>query len=159
MVSTADAQLVSLIVSVFAGLVIGLLFDLYRTINYYTRPPRAFLYFMDLLFWIITGIIVFIVLLNADFAMIRMYTFAGMALGVFIYVKVFSEYILRFYRGGIYVIVKFIRLTFITLMLPFKVFYNITWMPVHRAKKSFASGLGAIYRKLSSMLTKSKRKK
>jgi spore cortex biosynthesis protein YabQ len=159
MVSTIDAQIISLIVSVFAGLIIGLLFDLYRTINYYTRPPRAFLYFMDLLFWIITGIVVFIVLLNADFAMLRMYTFAGMALGVFIYIKLFSEYILKFYRGVIYLITKLVRLTFITLLLPFKILYNIMWMPIHRLKNFFKSALLRICRGFTSVFTKPKKKK
>lgn len=136
MILSMDAQLISLIISVFAGLTIGLLFDLYRTVNYYTKPPRFFLYFMDLIFWIVTCIVIFIMLLNADFAELRIYTFAGMGIGVLIYFKLFSEYILWFYRFMVYIILKAVRMLFMLVKLPLKLIYNILWYPAEFIKKS-----------------------
>lgn len=135
MISTIEVQFMSLIISVFAGLAGGGLFDLYRTINYYTRPSKAFLYFMDLLFWITTGGAVFVILLNAEFAELRAYTFAGMALGIFIYFKLFTEYILKFYRAAFYGVAKLLRLIVIIIILPFKVINSIMWAPLNTGKK------------------------
>lgn len=135
MILTIEAQFISLLMSVFAGLMVGLLFDLYRTINYYARPSKAFLYFMDLLFWIVTCSVVFIILLNADFARLRVYTFAGMGIGIFIYFKLFSGYMLKFYRLTGYAAGKFCRLLFIMITLPFKILYNLLWTPMNFVKK------------------------
>lgn len=140
MVPNIEAQFISLIMSVFAGLMIGLLFDLYRTVNYYTRPSKAFLYFMDLLFWIITFSIVFIILLNADFAQLRVYTFGGMGIGIFTYFKLFSQYMLKFYRFAAYAVGKIIRLSFILITFPFKLLYSLLWSPVHFIINSIKGG-------------------
>jgi spore cortex biosynthesis protein YabQ len=158
MVTTFEAQLVSLILSVFAGLMVGFLFDLYRTINFFVRPLKAFLYLMDLLFWLITGGVVFAILLNADYAQLRAYTFMGMGLGIFIYFKLFSIYILKLYRGLFYFISKLFRLLFILIILPFKLFYNLIWGPLYFIKKILIkageASVGAvlsIFKKLSKI--------
>lgn len=134
MISLVEAQLISSIISIFAGTAIGLLFDLYRTINYFTRPNKNFLHLMDLLFWVISGSIVFFILLSADFGLIRVYTFLGICIGVFIYFKLFSEYILRFYRFIIYFLLKILRITITFILLPFNLLYNFIWLLVNKVK-------------------------
>lgn len=134
MISTIDEQLISLIMSLFTGIAVGLLFDLYRVITSYIRPSKAFLYFTDLLFWIVTAIEAFAILLNADFAAVRLYTFAGMGIGMFIYFKLFSEYIIKFYKGTIYVICKIFRLCFMLLLLPVKFLRSMLWNAVNYVK-------------------------
>lgn len=131
MILTVEAQLMSIIISIFAGLMIGLLFDLYRTINYFAKPSKAFLHFMDLLFWVLTGCTVFFMLLKADYAELRVYTFIGIIMGLFIYFKLFTEYVLRFYRAIIYVVGKTIRLIFIFITYPVKLVYNLLWNAVN----------------------------
>jgi len=125
----------SLIISVFAGLAASCVFDLYRTITYYTRPKKAFLYFMDLLFWLVVGITVFAILLNAEFAQLRVYTFAGIAIGIFIYFKLFSEYILKFYRMLFYSVAKLFRMMVIIITFPFKIMHSLMWAPLNAVKK------------------------
>jgi hypothetical protein len=90
---------------------------------------------MDLLFWLVTGAAVFIILLNADFAQLRLYTFAGMGIGIFIYFMLFSEYILKSYRFITYAIAKIIRLVFIVVTFPFKLVYHLIWVPANYVKK------------------------
>ncbi|HBM79468.1 MAG: spore cortex biosynthesis protein YabQ [Clostridiales bacterium] len=147
MLSTLQVQFMSLLLSIFAGIAIGLLFDMYRTINYYTKPSRVFLSFMDLLFWLITGCMVFSILLRADFAALRFYTFAGMCFGVFIYLKLFSEYILKLYRGIIYIIIRIVHIFYIFALIPFKLLYNLFWGPANGTKKFFKKSFSNIVRK------------
>lgn len=127
MITTIDEQLTALIVSLFAGIAVGLLFDLYRVIVCYIKPSKAFLYFTDLLFWIVTSIEAFAILLNADFADVRLYTFAGIGIGTLIHFKLFSTYITRFYRGAIYAVCKMFRIGFMLLLLPVKFFSSALW--------------------------------
>jgi spore cortex biosynthesis protein YabQ len=136
MISTVEAQFISLIMSIYAGIIIGILFDMYRTLNLYMKPSRFFINIMDLLFWLITAVVVFSILLRADYAMLRLYTFAGICIGIFIYFKLFSHFILKFYRLVIYAIIKLLRIIAILLMLPLKLLRNIMWYPVNGAKKA-----------------------
>lgn len=159
MLSPIDTQFMSLIISVFAGLIIGLLYDLYRTINYYTKPSKFFLLLMDLLFWLVTGGVSFSVLLRADFAELRIYTFLGIGVGVFIYFKLFSEYILKFYRRVIYIITKFVRFLFIFITLPFKLLYNFLWVPASFIKKLIVSRWKIMVVWLSSIFRRKTNKK
>lgn len=137
MVSSVDAQFLSLLISLFAGIMIGLLFDLYRTINFYIKPHKKFVNFMDLLFWIITVGVVFSLLLNADFAEIRLYTFLGMAIGVAVYFGLFSFYVLKIYRAVFYIIAKAFRIIFIFITLPFKLVRGAVWNLTSIIKKLF----------------------
>ena len=158
MIVTIEAQLVSLILSVFAGLIVGLLFDLYRTINFFVRPLKAFLYLMDLLFWIITGGVVFAILLNADYAQLRAYTFMGMGLGIFTYFKLFSSYILKFYRGVFRFITNLFRFMIILIVLPFKLVYNFMWEIIYSIKK-LLSTIGKVLVKAGLSIFRKKNKK
>jgi spore cortex biosynthesis protein YabQ len=159
MILPIDTQLMSLVISVFAGLAVGLLFDLYRTINYYIRPPKAFLYFADLAFWIITGVIVFIMLLSADFAQLRIYTFAGMGIGIFVYFKIFSEYVLKFYRALIYIVTKTFRVAVIFITLPFKLIRNALWYPMDLIRRIFIKTGKSAAMKVSKVFKKINKKK
>jgi spore cortex biosynthesis protein YabQ len=151
MISPVDAQFLSLLISLFAGIMIGLLFDLYRTLNFYCKPNKKFVNFMDLLFWIITLGVVFALLLNADFAEIRFYTFLGMAIGVAIYLGLFSFYVLKIYRMIFYIIAKAFRIIFIFITLPFKLIRGLIWSLNGSIKKLFNEthrGLKKFYLKL-----------
>lgn len=158
MISSVEAQFISLIISTFAGITVGLLFDLYRMINYYVRPLKGFQHFMDLLFWIITGLAVFTILLRADFAMLRIYTFVGISTGVFIYFKLFTQYVLKFYIGVIGTAIKIIRIIIIFSILPFKLLYNLIWTPVNFLKKAVIRFYKTSISKIGSSLKKDTKK-
>jgi spore cortex biosynthesis protein YabQ len=152
MISTIEAQFIFIIVSIYAGLMIGLLFDLYRTINLVTRPGKFFQGLMDILFWLTATVITFIILLRADYAMLRIYTFMGLALGIFIYSKLFSVYVLKFYRWMVYSVINSVRFSIILITFPFKLLYNVLWSPVNALRKAIVSGTKVINKKISSKL-------
>lgn len=156
MVSTVEVQFLSLVISVFAGIAFSLLFDFYRTINYYIKPSKAFTHFMDLLFWIIAGAVVFMILLRAEFAELRVYTFIGMGAGIFIYFKLFSEYILKFYRWVIYILSKTIRILIIVVIIPFKLLYSLLWSPLNQIQKTLLKTSKSIFNNLKSVVKRKK---
>lgn len=152
MISTVEMQLLSIVISVFAGLAVGILFDLYRTINYILKPSKVFTHFMDLLFWIITGCVVFAILLRAYFADIRAYTFIGMGIGIFIYFKLFSEYVLIFFRFVFRMIGKMLRIIVVIVITPFKILYCILWGPFTWLKKRIRKMLKIVADNISLLI-------
>lgn len=150
MISTLESQFVFVLISIYAGLMIGLLFDFYRTINLYLKPGKFLQSFMDILFWLAATILTFVILLRADYSLLRIYTFVGLALGLFIYLKLFSIYMLKFYRGVFYSIINLVRFSFILITFPFKLLYNVLWFPVNAVKKFITSGFKLIGKKVSS---------
>jgi spore cortex biosynthesis protein YabQ len=156
MISTIETQFLSIVISIFAGLAIGILFDFYRTVNYVLKPSKVFTHFMDLLFWIVTGLVVFAILLRADYAEIRIYTFIGISIGVFIYIKLFSEYVLKFFRWTFYLVGKTFRIVIVLIIMPFKVLYNILWSPVTWLKKILSKASKGFVRVLKSPFKKKK---
>jgi spore cortex biosynthesis protein YabQ len=109
---------------------------------------------MDLLFWIVTGLVVFAILLRADYAEIRIYTFIGISIGVFIYIKLFSEYVLKFFRWTFYLVGKTFRIIIVLIIMPFKVLYNILWSPVTWLKKTLSKALKGLAGVLKSPFRK-----
>lgn len=154
MISSVEVQFLSLLIAVFAGIAAGLLFDLYRTVNYCIKPSKIFTHIMDLLFWVIAGCIVFSILLRAEFAKIRIYTFVGMSIGIFIYIKLFSEYVLKFCRILFHIIARIIRISIIIVILPFKLLYNLLWFPLVRLRRMFFKICKSIKGKVASLFKK-----
>ncbi|HHV45644.1 MAG TPA: spore cortex biosynthesis protein YabQ [Tissierellia bacterium] len=77
--------------SVYAGLLIGLAFDLYRVIRYFIKPKRILSGIEDLLFWIVVAIIFFYIINKSNWGELRGFIFFGTFLGGIIYIKVLSR--------------------------------------------------------------------
>lgn len=88
---------------VIAGLVAGLLFDLYRFGRWLFRPGRLGTYIGDLLFWLLLTPALFLLLLVTNGGELRLYVFVGLAIGCLFYFRLFSRHFLRlataFWRG------------------------------------------------------------
>lgn len=91
MLSTVSTQFNLIIFSVFAGMLTGILFDIYRVFRGLESPNKVITFIEDTLFWILTGIIVFIFLLSTNYAYIRVYVYCAIALGIILYIWLFSK--------------------------------------------------------------------
>lgn len=78
----------------YGGLIAGLIYDLYRTIRYFLKPGKFISYILDLLFWIIIILFFFFILIKINWGEIRGFIVIGFFLGIIIYMKVFSKFIL-----------------------------------------------------------------
>ncbi|MBE3577884.1 MAG: spore cortex biosynthesis protein YabQ [Limnochordales bacterium] len=82
-----------------AGLMIGLLFDLYRLGRWLFRPGRIGTYVGDILFWLLLTPVLFVLLLFTNGGELRLYVFAGLAGGCLLYFRLFSRRFLRLAAG------------------------------------------------------------
>ena len=78
------------------GLLIGLLFDFFRVLRIVFKTSNLVTYIEDLIFWIITGLIVLYSIFRFNNGEIRLFMFLGIGIGIIIYILIFSIHIVNF---------------------------------------------------------------
>lgn len=111
MIITLREQVNLVLYSFLAGMLTGLLFDIYRIIRGFGNPNKFFTVIEDTLFWIFSAIVIFIFLLYTNFAYITMYVYMWLIIGIFMYLRFISRHFLRIQRFVIMKIIKIVRVT------------------------------------------------
>ena len=126
MLSSVSTQFNLLLFSLIAGVITGVLFDLYRVLRGLENPNVVVTFIEDTLFWILTAIIVFIFLLLTNHAYMREYVYIAIAAGVVLYMGLISKYFIKVQYKIIRSTTKVIRVSFNFLTYPLQLlFYNI----------------------------------
>ncbi|AGK99272.1 spore cortex biosynthesis protein YabQ [Clostridium pasteurianum] len=110
--------------SFIAGIFTGILFDIYRVIRGLELPNKVLGFIEDLLFWILTAIIIFVFLLYSNDAIMGIYVYLFIALGVYIYIKLLSEKLIYGEVKLLRFFVRFIRITFNLIIYPIRLLFN-----------------------------------
>ncbi|NLY67036.1 MAG: spore cortex biosynthesis protein YabQ [Tissierellia bacterium] len=84
-------QLYIFITSIYAGLLIGLIYDLYRVIRYFSRFKKLVTDIGDIFFWLIIALLFFYIMNKSNWAELRGYIFFGTFMGGLIYLKILSK--------------------------------------------------------------------
>lgn len=98
-------QLLCLIAFTVTGIVIGVLFDVFRILRRSFKTADWLTTLQDILFWILAGFITLFSIFKFNNGEIRSYIFIGIALGVLIYMLTLSKYIVKYSV----IIIKFIK--------------------------------------------------
>ena len=98
-------QLLCLIAFTVIGIVIGVLFDIFRILRRSFKTADWLTTLQDILFWILAGFIILFSIFKFNNGEIRSYIFVGIALGVLIYILTISKYIVKYSV----IIIKFIK--------------------------------------------------
>ncbi len=124
MVIPLTMQFKIILFSFLAGIVTGVLFDTYR----YIRGAKVIKYLViieDLLFWILCSLVVFVFLLYTQFAILSVYVYMYLILGIIFYLWAFSKAFRAFERGFMEVLIKALRTVIKYVIYPFKfIFYK-----------------------------------
>lgn len=78
------------------GFLLGILYDVFRTLRLIISLSKGFAFFCDLLYFVICAFLTFCFILVADSGRVRLYVFFGEALGWFIYYFSFGAIAIRF---------------------------------------------------------------
>ena len=97
------------VIFILVGITIGIIFDFFRALRKNVRNTIKITYIQDLIFWIISGIIVIYSIYFFNSGEIRLYIFLGITTGLIIYILVLSKFFLSIND----IIIKF----FISLIL------------------------------------------
>ena len=103
-------QINILAIFILTGMCIGLLFDFFRIQRKVFKTFDFITYIEDVLFWILSGIILIIVIMKYTNGEIRIYMISGMVLGLIIYLRLISKYIIKINTSILKFIIKFIKI-------------------------------------------------
>lgn len=77
------------------GMLIGLVFDIFRVLRKCFKTSDLITYIEDILFWIFAGMITLFFLFQFNDGALRFYLFLGIGLGVIIYILSLSRYFIK----------------------------------------------------------------
>ena len=98
-------QLFCLLIFILTGIVIGILFDIFRILRKSFKTTDFITYLEDIIFWILTGCIMLFSIFIFNNGEIRSYVFIGIAIGIILYMLVISRFFIRISVN----IIKFIK--------------------------------------------------
>lgn len=88
-------QIQVFIIFVIVGIIISFLFDIFRILRKVYKFSNMLIYMQDILFWLLTGIIILQAIFKFNSGDIRIFLFLGIFVGVFIYISLFSIYVIK----------------------------------------------------------------
>lgn len=121
-----NIQFSIILYALLAGILTGLMFDLYRIIRG-SKVPKIIIVVEDILFWGLAAMVVFAFLLYTNYAFLGVYVYAFMLISLGLYMKFVSNKCIRFELKVVNGVGKMLRVIFKNIIYPFKfIFYNIT---------------------------------
>lgn len=118
MLISSSTQMLILIAAFFAGINIGILFDIYRVIRGFSNPNIFVTFVEDILFWILSSILIFIFLLFTNFAFLSVYTYFYIFMGLYLYFKIASNSAIKYFHRFFYILMIIFRVSKNYLIYP-----------------------------------------
>jgi len=132
-----ESQVYAFVVTVLIGLMMGICYDFYRVTKGIIRPGKFFVYLGDLLFWVVSTLIVFFMLLIGNWGEFRFYVLVGALVGALLYFKLLSHFVIdvlvnifSLIRKTISVVLRAVRFTWFLITYPLVILKNIIIIPV-----------------------------
>lgn len=114
----AQNQAYLFLVFSLTGVAIGILFDFFRILRRSIKTSNLVTYIQDILFWILTGIIVLYSIWYFNNGELRIFVFLGLIIGILIYMTTLSSIIVKIFT-------KILVFGINILKVPFKIIYSL----------------------------------
>ncbi len=118
------------LIFILNGILIGGLFDVFRILRRSFNTPNFVTYIEDVMFWIISALIVMYTLFVFNNGQFRAYIFIGIFLGITIYMLFFSKFIVNISVKIILFMKKIALVIFKVLSYPISILYKFIIKPV-----------------------------
>lgn len=102
------------------GVEIGILFDFFRILRRSIKTGNIVTYIQDILFWVLTGILVLYNIWYFNNGEIRVYMFLGIIIGVLIYMSTLSNIFVKLFTKILSTIIKVLEIPFKTISTIFR---------------------------------------
>jgi len=112
MILPVDLQFRILLFGLAAGIITGLTFDIYKTITQDKNTNKFIFFIQDILFWILTALVIYNFLLYFNYAYISMYIYLYITFGGFLYFKIFRRSFRKVSSFINKILIKSIRIIF-----------------------------------------------
>lgn len=112
------------------GILIGLLFDIFRILRKSFKTADIVTYIEDTIFWLLTGVIILYSIFVFNNGEIRLFMFIGILLGISFYLLLFSKYVIKVSVTVINIVKNIIIWICNILITPIKFIYKIIEKPI-----------------------------
>ena len=119
------SQLYIFLIYIVLGIVIGIIFDIFRILRKLFKTPDLITYLEDIIFWIIAGLLLIFVIFKFSSGEIRIYNIIGLVIGSIFYIIVISKYFININVKIILVLKNIVKKFIIILMYPIKIILRI----------------------------------
>lgn len=123
-------QVYLFLIFIVNGVIIGILFDFFRVLRKSFKTRDSITYFEDLLFWILTGISVLYFIFVFNNGEIRLFMFLGIAIGITLYMLIFSSLFIKINVTIITFFKKIIIKVIEIILIPFKFIKKLFFKPI-----------------------------
>lgn len=128
-------QLYSFAIFILVGFLIGLLFDMFRISRRTFKTSDIITYLEDILFWILTGLLILFSIFKFNNGDIRAYIILGIFIGLALYMLVFSKIVINTLVKIILVIKQIISFVSKIILYPIKLITKISKIVTKPIKK------------------------
>lgn len=142
-------QAILFLIFILNGILIGLLFDFFRILRRSFKTKDFITYLEDILFWILTGLIILYSIFTFNNGQIRLFIFLGLILGVSIYILTISRYVMKISITIISLFKKIIHFIINILSYPYNFIHKILKKIVIRPALFIANNLKKSFNKLA----------
>lgn len=119
------------------GVLIGLLFDTFRILRRSFKTKDFITYIEDILFWILTGLLLLYSIFTFSNGEIRLYMFMGVLVGCILYMLLISNHFIKINVKIMLVLKKIIGKIIAILIFPLKVIFKpINFITINMKKFS-----------------------
>lgn len=113
-------QLINFIYFIITGMILSIVFDIFRVLRKSFKTSDLVTNIEDIIFGIITGIIILSSIFLFNNGELRLYIFIGILVGIIIYILFISKYFIKINVA----IINFIKKIIILLTKPFKILFK-----------------------------------
>ena len=117
--------------TLYGGIVIGLIFDLYRALRKNFKVVRKISIIFDVIFWFLITIVIFTTINLLERFDLRYYHFIALFLGFILYYNTISKYILILFNKIISFITGLFKKTVHYIVVFFSNFYYVIIYSIH----------------------------
>ena len=122
------------LIFIINGLIIGFLFDLFRILRLSFKTKDFITYIEDILFWLLTGILLIYILITISNGQIRIYNVLGLIIGIITYLLVFSRIFINISIKILKIVIYPIKLLFNLIR---RIFTPFTFFVINLKKLTF----------------------
>ncbi|WP_427339302.1 spore cortex biosynthesis protein YabQ [Caloranaerobacter sp. DY30410] len=130
--NTVESQAYIFLLTMYGGVLIGFVYDLYRIFRYFSKPNKIATLVEDLIFWIIVSIIALVTLIFSNWGELRGYVFLGFICGALIYTKLLSKPVITLMVYLVRIFIKLLEYTINILTYPFRFIIHLLSTPFRK---------------------------
>lgn len=133
------------------GVIIGILFDVFRILRKSFKTSNLITYIQDILFWILCGLILLYSIFKFNNGILRLFIFLGISVGIILYMLIFSKIFINFSVSSIKILKKILK---ILIIIPIKEIIKIFYKTIKYLYAKIIKILYYIKSKLKKLLHK-----